>query len=97
MVSANRLDILWTLGVRPLPNKQTWQSSDKHRSLRIIGWLSSGVFHAMFPVCAQKVETQAVFFWIDFIQKCSPQLNPLGRFQQTLEDGELDTLSVIHA
>ena len=68
-------------GVRPLLGNVSRHPSDKHRSLRVIGRLSPGVFHAMLPVCTQKIKTQAVFFRIDFIQKCSPQLDPLGWFQ----------------
>src|ERR1017187_5708793 len=97
MVDANLPSILWALGVRPLLRKVIRHPSDKHCSFRIIGWLCPGVFHAMLPVCTQKVKAQAVFFWIDFIQKCSLQLDPLGWFQQALEDGELNTLPVVHA
>jgi hypothetical protein len=97
IVGANLLGILWALEVRPLLRKVSRHPSGKHRSLRVIGRLSSGVFHAMLPVCTQKVETQTVFSRIDFIQKCSPQLDPLGRFQQALEDGELNTLTVVNA
>jgi len=69
---------------------------NEHGSFRIIGGFSPGVFHAMLPVCTQKVKTQAVFLRIDFVQQCSPQSYPLGWFQKALEDGELNTLSVIH-
>lgn len=73
------------------------RKSNNERSFLIDSFLCPYMFYPMFPIRAQEIKTQTVFFPIDFIYQPLPQFCPLGRFDDAFENRKLHPLSVILA
>jgi hypothetical protein len=55
------------------------------------------VFNPTLPIPSEKVKPQTILLGINLINQALPQLSPLGRVHQALEDGLLDTLAKVAA
>ena len=74
----------------------TKTSKDK-RPVEIDSGRTSMVFDSVFCVFPQTIETQTVFGRLDQIQQFSAAFDPLGRFNLHLENGVLNSQSIVTA
>jgi hypothetical protein len=68
---------------------------ENERAFRVVGGLGSTVLHTPLPVCAQKVEAEAICCGVDDRKKLGAKLDPQGRLEETFKNRKLHPLTMI--